>query len=77
MVVAIDSCPIGQWFNPILRNKIPYNSVSTVFIESKPMVTVGNYCFYREVVQLARTPVLGTGGRRFESCLPDNYFINQ
>lgn len=26
---------------------------------------------YREVVQLARTPVLGTGGRRFESCLPD------
>ena len=27
---------------------------------------------FREVVQLARTPVLGTGGRRFESCLPDH-----
>ena len=28
---------------------------------------------FREVVQLARTPVLGTGGRRFESCLPDKW----
>ena len=33
--------------------------------------------FYnREVVQLARTPVLGTGGRRFESCLPDKLKMN-
>ena len=29
----------------------------------------------REVAQLGRAPGLGPGGRRFESCLPDNIAV--
>ena len=31
----------------------------------------------REVVQSGGIPALGAGGRRFESCLPDNIVKNQ
>ena len=27
----------------------------------------------REIAQLGSAPVLGTGGRRFESCFPDHF----
>lgn len=30
---------------------------------------------YRDVAQFGSAPVLGTGGRRFESCHPDHHHI--
>ena len=32
--------------------------------------------YYRDVVQMARTPVLGTGGRVFKSRHPDHIYEN-
>lgn len=31
--------------------------------------------YYRDVAQFGSAPVLGTGGRRFESCHPDSYTL--
>ena len=31
---------------------------------------------FRDVAQFGSAPVLGTGGRRFESCHPDFFIIN-
>jgi hypothetical protein len=40
----------------------------------KPIYIIDYRSKNRDVAQFGSAPVLGTGGRRFESCHPDIYF---